>query len=129
MIDIVDLHRRCLLGSAEAQSWSDRCASDARSSEPGSGQRLAIVATHALDNITALWQSRLPSIPHDDRASAVPRDRTHLGNYLDELRTEVTELANASDPDVDPSTKRMCRRIACEVDLLIEEANRLGVDL
>ena len=129
MIDSVDLHRRCLLGSAEAQSWSDRCASDARSSEPGSGQRLAIVATHALDNITALWQSRLPSIPHDDRASAVPRDRTHLGDYLDELRTEVTELANASDPDVDPSTKRMCRRIACEVDLLIEEANRLGVDL
>ena len=129
MIDIVDLHRRCLLGSAEAQSWSDRCASDARSSEPGSGQRLAIVATHALDNITALWQSRLPSIPHDDRASAVPRDRTHLGDYLDELRTEVTELANASDPDVDPLTKRMCRRIACEVDLLIEEANRLGVDL
>ena len=129
MIDIVDLHRRCLLGSAEAQSWSDRCASDARSSEPGSGQRLAIVATHALDNITALWQSRLPSIPHDDRASALPRDRTHLGDYLDELRTEVTELANASDPDVDPSTKRMCRRIACEVDLLIEEANRLGVDL
>ena len=129
MIDIVDLHRRCLLGSAEAQSWSDRCASDARSSEPGSGQRLAIVATHALDNITALWQSRLPSIPHDDRASAVPRDRTHLGDYLDELRTEVTELANASDPDVDPSTKRMCRRIVCEVDLLIEEANRLGVDL
>ena len=129
MIDIVDLHRRCLLGSAEAQSWSDRCASDARSSEPGSGQRLSIVATHTLDNITALWQSRLPSIPHDDRASAVPRDRTHLGDYLDELRTEVTELANASDPDVDPSTKRMCRRIACEVDLLIEEANRLGVDL
>ena len=129
MIDIVDLHRRCLLGSAEAQSWSDRCASDARSSEPGSGQRLAIVGTLALDYITGLWQSRIPSIPHDDRASAVPRDRTHLGDYLDELRTEVTELANASDPDVDPSTKRMCRRIACEVDLLIEEANRLGVDL
>tara|TARA_A100001234_G_scaffold124099_1_gene108784 strand:+ start:1410 stop:1682 length:273 start_codon:yes stop_codon:yes gene_type:complete len=90
---------------------------------------LAIVATHALDNITALWQSRLPSIPYDDRASVVPRDRTHIGDYLNELRAEVTELENASDPDVDPSTTRMCRRIACEVDLLLEEANRLGVDL
>jgi hypothetical protein len=59
----------------------------------------------------------------------VPRDRTHVGDYLHELRTEVTELENATDPDVDSSTKRMCRRIACEVDLLLEEANRLGVDL
>ena len=48
---------------------------------------------------------------------------------LNKLRAEVTELENATDPDVDPSTKRMCRRIACEVDLLLEEANRLGVDL
>jgi hypothetical protein len=127
--DIIDLHRRCLLGTAEAQLWSDRCASDARSSEPGSGQRFAIVATHALDNITALWQSRLPSIPHDGSALVVPRDRTHVGDYLHELRTEVTELENATNPDVDSSTKRMCRRIACEVDLLLEEANRLGVDL
>lgn len=129
MTDIVDLHRRCLLGSAEAQLWSDRCASDARSSEPGSGQRFAIVATHSLDSIATLWESRLPSIPHDDSETAVPRDRTHVGHYLNELRTEVTELDNATDPDVDPSTKRMCRRITCEVDLLLEEANRLGVDL
>lgn len=129
MIDIVDLHRRCLLGSAEAQLWSDRCASDARSTEPGSGQRFAIVATHALDNIATLWGSRLPSIPHDDSESVVSRDRTHVGDYLNDLRTEVTELDNATDPDVDPSTKRMCRRIVCEVDLLLEEANRLGVDL
>jgi len=129
VIDIVDLHRRCLLGSAEAQSWSDRCASDARSNEPGPGQRFAIIATHALDNISALWQSRLPSIPHDDSASVVPRDRTRVGDYLNELRADVAELENATDPDVDPSTKRMCRRIACEVDLLLEEANRLGVDL
>ena len=57
------------------------------------------------------------------------RDRTHVGDYLNELRADVTELENATDPDVDPSTKRMCRRIACEVDLLLEEANRLGVDL
>ena len=129
MIDIVELHRRCLLGSAEAQLWSDRCASVARSSKPGSGQRFAIVATHALDNITALWQSRLPSIPHDDSASIVPRDRTHVRDYLNRLRADVIELDDATDPDVDPSTKRMCRRIACEVDLLLEEANRLGVDL
>lgn len=129
MIDIAELHRRCLLGSAEAQLWSDHCASVALSSEPGSAQRFAIVATHALDNITALWQSRLPSIPHDDSASVVPRDQTHVGDYLNRLRADVIELDDATDPDVDPSTKRMCQRIACEVDLLLEEANRLGVDL
>lgn len=129
MIDIVELRRRCLLGSAEAQLWSDRCASVASSSEPGSAQRFAIVATHALDNVTALWQSRLPSITRDDSASVVPRDRTQVVDYLNRLRADVIALDDATDPDVDPSTKRMCRRIACEVDLLIEEANRLGVDL
>ena len=128
MTDIVKLHRRCELGIAEAQLWSDRLAADALAAEPGPAQRFAVLGTHALDTIASLWESRLPSIPVDT-STELPTEHTQFGEYLNSLRAEIQSLDAATDPDVDPSTRRMCKRIIFEIDLLRDEADRTGVAL
>lgn len=128
MTDIVKLHQRCELGIAEAQLWSDHLAADALAVEPGPAQRFAVLGTHALDTIAALWGSRLPSIPANTNTE-LPTEHTRVGEYLNQLRTEVQSLDAATDPDIDPSTRRMCKRIMFEIDLLLDEADRIGVEL
>lgn len=126
MTDIVKLHQQCELGIAEAQRWSDRLAADALAFEPGPGQRFAVLATHALDTIASLWESRLPSIPTETNTTA-SRQHSQVGEYLTSLQDEIQTLDAATDPDIDPSTKRMCKRITLEIELLLEEASRIGV--
>jgi hypothetical protein len=126
--DIAKLHLQCEVGIAQAQHWSDRLATDALAIEPGPAQRFAVLGTHALDAIATLWESRLPSIPTDHNTKP-SIEHARVGEYLQHLRNEVQALAAATDPDVDPSTQRMCKRIIFEIDLLFEEANRIGVEL
>jgi len=128
VIDIIPLHAKCQLGISEAQSWSDRLATDALSLEPGAAQRFAVLGTHALDKITALWESRLPSIPTDG-ISPPQREYADISEYVASLRAEVTALDAATNPDLDPSTHRMCQRLIFEIDLLADDARRIGVTL
>lgn len=128
MTNIVKLHRQCEIGIAEAQLWSDRLAADALALEPGAAQRFAVLGTHALDTIASLWESRLPAIPASGPTDG-SREHARFGDYLNVLRAEVSGLDAATDPDVDPSTQRMCKRIVLEIDLLLAEADRIGVEL
>jgi hypothetical protein len=126
--DIVKLRQQCEVGIAQAQYWSDRLAADALATEPGPTQRFSVLGTHALDAIAALWESRLPSIPTNHNAKPAI-EHAGVGEYLQHLRNEVQALDMETDPDIDPSTQRMCKRINFEIDLLCEEANRIGVEL
>jgi len=126
--NIIKLHQQCEVGIAQAQYWSDRLAADALAIEPGPAQRFSVLGTHALDAIAALWESRLPSIPTDHNTKP-SIEHAGVGEYLQHLRNEVQALDMETDPDIDPSTQRMCKRIMFEIDLLIEEANRIGVEL
>ena len=128
MTDIGHLYAQCQLGISEAQFWSDRLAADALALEPGAAQRFAVLGPHALDKIAALWESRLPLIPVEG-ASIPLREHAQVSEYIASLRSEVKALDAATNADLDPSTHRMCQRLICEIDLLSDDARRIGVDL
>ncbi len=128
MTTISEIAARCIAFRNEAEQWSTAMADNARELSAGDEQRFSVIATHTFDEIARLWHSREPSIPADavEQMSA-SGSADNVVAYLISTRNEVRNMERAIDRDVDSSTFRTCRRVLCELEMLIEDAQRLGL--
>jgi hypothetical protein len=128
---ISSLVDRCEAGRRSAEAWSEHLARVALEVGPGPHQRLAVAGSHRMDRIAGLWAARRPTIPSEPTPTA-PETVGPAGS-LDGLETMLTgliadadTLLTSSDPDLDPSTCDLARRIRSEAGDLLALHDRLA---
>ncbi|MGA1345769.1 MAG: hypothetical protein ACO35E_07350 [Ilumatobacteraceae bacterium] len=128
---IADLVARCEAGRREAQAWSEHLAAVALAAGPGATQRLAVAGTHRLGRIADLWAARRPTVPLDPpdgggpSAVGAPGSLAGLRVMLERLLADTDAMLDAVDPDLDPATRDLARRVASEARDLLAIHDRL----
>jgi len=128
---IAALVARCEAGRRQAEAWSAHLAAVALAEGPGPAQRLAIAGTHRLSRIADLWSARRPTIPLDppgDPTSTTVEPTASIGGLramLDDLLAEAGAVLAATDPDLDPATRDLARRLSSEALDLVALHDRL----
>ena len=129
---IASLVDRCEHGRLRAETWAAHLATIALDAEPGPTQRLAIAASHRMTRIAELWAERRPTVPLEP-AGGDTTDTLRAGGSTDGLVAELERIvADAdhllaeTDPDLDPATFDLGRRLRSEAtDLLALHDRRL----
>lgn len=114
-----------------AEAWSEHLAQVALDVGPGPTQRLAVAGSHRMDRIAELWAARRPTIPMEAtatslRAVVIDGSLDGLVPMLTELVAVADDLFEASDPDLDPSSRDLARRLRSEASDLLALNDRLA---
>lgn len=128
---IASLVDRCDHGRVRAEAWAAHLAAVALDGGPGPNQRLAIAASHRMTRIAELWAGRRPTVPIDptgDRPTVTlpaPGSTDGLVAELERTMADAEELSAVADPDLDPATCDLGRRLRSEAGDLLALHDRL----
>ena len=128
---IASLVDRCDDGRRRAEAWAAHLATTALDGAPGPAQRLAIAAAHRMTRIAELWAARRPTVPIDpprDRpavALPAPGSTDGLVAELERIVADADHLIAGADPDLDPATRDLGRRMRSEATDLLALHDRL----
>ena len=128
---IASLIDRCDDGRRRAEAWAAHLATAALDGAPGPAQRLAMAAAHRMTLIADLLAARRPTVPIDpagDRlevALPAPGSSDGLVAELERIVADAEGLIEGVDPDLDPATRDLGRRLRSEATDLLALHDRL----
>ena len=128
---IASLVDRCEHGRLRAEAWARHLATAALDAQPGPAQRLAIAASHRMTRIAELWAERRPTVPLEPAGGGTTdtlparRSADGLVAELERIVADADGLLAGTDPDLDPATCDLGRRLRSEATDLLALHDRL----